>query len=274
MIRFQIFDCRNRTMAGNDLGVGRNLCQGIADVFDQSFDAAAATQINEREHAREEIVAHMHDVRLREKDHAVTVRVAVGVMNRLDLFAVEMHRERFVESDHRQRLFRGGGNFLSGAVCAFHAQPFADVRVRDDGRINAEDGVAAGVVAVPVRIDDEFEFALAQLFQGGFDLVGQRRELIINDQDAVRADRYSDVSAGTFQHIDVAGDHRGLYLDFGKILPLSEGKAGKQAQGKQNRDGFDSHRLSPCNNHEEAKNTNSFLRGSILTALTTSSYGG
>src|SRR5215813_2148746 len=102
----------------------------------------------------------------------------------------------------------------------------------DDRRIKAEYRVAAGVIAVPVRVDDEFELALAQFLKRGLDLVGERRVLIINDQKAVRADRNADVSTRAFKHIDVAGHLGRFHLNFGKILPLGESHAGGEEQSE------------------------------------------
>jgi hypothetical protein len=55
--------------------------------------------------------------------------------------------------------------------------------LRYNRRFGPKRSVAAGVVAVPVRIQNEFQFALTESFQRCLDLVGQWRKLIINDEN-------------------------------------------------------------------------------------------
>lgn len=78
--------------------------------------------------------------------------------------------------------------------------------LRDDGRFFAKDGIAAGVVAVPVCVEHEFQIAAVQPFECSFDFVRERRELIIDDEDSVRARRHTNIAAAAFEHIDAAGN--------------------------------------------------------------------
>ena len=102
--------------------------------------------------------------------------------------------------------------------------------MRHDRRFLPEDGVASGVVAVPVGVDEELQLAVMDLCGRGADLVGQRRELIVDHQDAVVADEQADVAAGTFEHVDIARDVSTLDLDFGKVA-LGDGVTDQQEQG-------------------------------------------
>ena len=158
------------------------------------------------------MVPHVHHVRLGEEDHAVAVGVSAGKVRRFDFFPVEMDRERFVEGNHGPGV---GGRGLSVAACGskFSRQPLADVRVRDDGRLRPEDDIAARVIAVPVRIEDEFQITSTHAFQGCADFLSQRRKLVIDDQNAVFAEGDSDIPARPVQHVDVALDVRGLDFD-------------------------------------------------------------
>ena len=85
--------------------------------------------------------------------------------------------------------------------------------------------VSTSVIAVIVRVDDEADGLVgdAEIFQRGGDFFGERREFVVDDDDAVFADRRGDVAAGAFEHIDVAGHFRDFDLDFGEIFVLSAG---------------------------------------------------
>ena len=61
-------------------------------------------------------------------------------------------------------------------------EPLAHVLVRDDQRLEPEDLVPAGVIEVPVGVEQELEVPLVDRGEGGLDLVGERGELIVDDQ--------------------------------------------------------------------------------------------
>ena len=77
--------------------------------------------------------------------------------------------------------------------------------------------VAAGVIAVEVRVDQILDRQRRDRFDGGLDLVVQRRELAVHHDDAVGADRDRDVAALAFEHIGVVAEIGGLDLDLGEI---------------------------------------------------------
>src|SRR5215210_4683216 len=89
----------------------------------------------------------------------------------------------------------------------------------------AELRIAARVIAVPVSVKDEFELSFAEGFQCCANLIGERCELIVNDKNAVSADRDSDITARALQHIDGAGDLDDFDLDLREI-PLRTRPAG------------------------------------------------
>jgi hypothetical protein len=92
MIILQIVNGRDRAVSGNDFRVRRNHLNQIADVFDQAFDAAAASEINIRKTPDKKMIAEMNRIRSRKENHRVAVGMTFRKMNRFDLFAVEMHR--------------------------------------------------------------------------------------------------------------------------------------------------------------------------------------
>ena len=88
----------------------------------------------------------------------------------------------------------------------------------DDVTLKPEMRVPPGVIAMVVRVEHKLEFPRAELLQGRFNLTGERRKLIVHDQDAVRPDGDPNVPSGTRQHVNMVGDLSGLDFDFGKIL--------------------------------------------------------
>ena len=63
-----------------------------------------------------------------------------------------------------------------------------------------------------------------------FDLRRQRRELIVDDDDAVVAGRDADVAPGAGKHVHRAGGLRHLDLDFAEMLLGKEGGGGESGQ--------------------------------------------
>ncbi len=113
--------------------------------------------------------------------------------------------------------FGAGGVALPRAVDA-GGQARADVLVGDDRAVVAEDLVPAGVIAVVVRVEDELDRLGGDAVQRLADLRRERRELVVDDDDAVVADRDADVAAGAGEHVHGAGDLRHLDLDLAEVL--------------------------------------------------------
>src|ERR1051326_9097818 len=99
----------------------------------------------------------------------------------------------------------------------FSSQPLTHVIMRNDRRFWAKDNIAAGVIAMPMCIQDKLQFLVGNPFERGPDLIGERRKLIVNNQKSVITNRHADISARAFEHVDVAGNFCCLHLNFGKV---------------------------------------------------------
>ncbi len=102
----------------------------------------------------------------------------------------------------------------------------------DDRRLLLKEFVSAGVVWVIVRVDDEAYRLVGNALQRCLNFVGERGVLIVDHDDAVAADRGTDVAARALQHIDGAGNFGDFDLHFGEIAVL--GAAEGNAQKKKN----------------------------------------
>ena len=67
-------------------------------------------------------------------------------------------------------------------------QALAHVFLRHDGSFFTKMRIAAGMVAVPVRVQHDLDRFVSDAFQRGFNLIGKWQELIIHHDDAVVAD--------------------------------------------------------------------------------------
>src|SRR5258708_29907083 len=119
-------------------------------------------------------------------------------------------------------------------------QPFLDVGLGDDLRAVLGKGfVAAGMVAVKMRVDEIFDRLVRDRGDRGLDLVMQRREFAVYHDDAVLPDGDGDVPALALEHIDVVAEIGGLDVYLGEIggrgwggrLLLRAGGAGQQESG-------------------------------------------
>ena len=143
----------------------------------------------------------MNDVRFREEEHAVAVRVAARVVNDANLLSVEMNGNGPVIRDDGEAHLRLG---LDGPAqyVAGHGEAFSDVGVRNNVRIFAEYLIRPRMIAVPMRIDHECErFFCAEAPQRRFYLGGQGGEFIVDHQDAVFARGYADVPPSAGKHV-------------------------------------------------------------------------
>jgi hypothetical protein len=110
-------------------------------------------------------------------------------------------------------------------------QSLANIFVRDDRRFFLEGNVSAGMIAVIVRVDHETHRLIGDGFQCGANLIGERRVLIIDDDNAVFADGSTDVAALTFQHINAAGNVCHFDLHVRELVLMS--KRGASDSSKQ-----------------------------------------
>ena len=116
----------------------------------------------------------------------------------------------------RQRSRRRGWCLCAcQSVAGSRREPVLDVDLSDDGDAAlGKEFVPAGVVAVEMRVDEIFDRFVRDRFDGGLDLVVQRRVLAVHHDDAVFPYRHGDISALAFEHVDVVAEVGGLDLDF------------------------------------------------------------
>ena len=114
----------------------------------------------------------------------------------------------------------------------------AQLLARDDRRAHlAEVLVAAGVVAVQVRVHDELDRLRRELLDRGGDLVAQRRELRVDHEDAIGPDQDADGPALAVERVELVGDLVGFDLNLAEILPaLRVGDGGRQHEGAEGED--------------------------------------
>ena len=89
-------------MSGNHSYVGRQLRRDLFRGGDHALDAAAARHVNKRKAVTHEIVAHVHNIVLREEDNGIAVGVPGRKMQRANVLAVQVHGHVVLEGDNRQ----------------------------------------------------------------------------------------------------------------------------------------------------------------------------
>src|SRR6185503_19023288 len=133
----------------------------LADILRQPHDAPAVIDVDKRKTPGEEIIAKMDHVRGGEEDDGVAISMTVRVVNGANVLTVEMHRERIIKRNNRQRfLWRCRDRLLEQLEPLFARHPFAHVIVSDDRGFRTKRRVPAGVIAVPMRVEDEAQLAL------------------------------------------------------------------------------------------------------------------
>src|SRR4051794_1275288 len=143
-------------MAGNQLRSRRNFGDELTDVLNQTLDRSTTLQIHKRKASGKEIIPEMHYIRRAEEDHTVAIRMTVRKVNRTNVFAVEMYRQRIIERDYRQRFFRRRRRrAIEHGRLLFGRKTLAHVVVRDDRRLWSKHDVAARMISVPVSVENE-----------------------------------------------------------------------------------------------------------------------
>ena len=168
-------------------------------------------------------------------------RIAVGVrrraVERRHLVAVDVECHVGAEGHERQRAPCGDGStrmLKNARNCS------VDIRFRtlSCATISApglgEALVAARVVAVPVRVEDELHRLRRDRGDRGLDLRRERRVLVVDQEHGVGADREPQVAAGAGQHVDAVRDRLGPDLDLAEV-PLGVRPA-PMAQHARSRD--------------------------------------
>ena len=151
-----------------------------------------------------------------EKDPGIAVGVGIGDMGEQRLAAAHFHRLRSAEISLLRKRFRCprrrlvAGKARRGA--GGKAEP--DIVVRHDrDAVLGEVVVSAGVVAVEMGVDHVLDRQGRDRLDRSLDLVGERRELAVDHDDAVGADGDGDVAALAFQHVGLVAKVGGLDLD-------------------------------------------------------------
>ena len=75
----------------------------------------------------------------------------------------------------------------------------------------------------------------------GLDLGRERRELVVDQEDAVVADRDADVAARALQHVEAVGQLGRLDLDLAPVAVLGRRGQGQQGEGPGEREGSADH---------------------------------
>src|SRR5438105_3100022 len=122
---------RHRAMTRNYFHVGGNHTEYLFDLSYHAVDAAAIGRIDERNAVGDEIDPDVDDLGFREEDHTIAIRMAVGEMNRPDVFAVEMDRGAVVKRNDWQR-FLGSRFDLATHDRGPKLKPLAHVFVGDN----------------------------------------------------------------------------------------------------------------------------------------------
>src|SRR6185369_2446137 len=97
---------------------------------------------------------------------------------------------------------------------------------------------------VKVRVQDVAQLTFAELLERGANLIGKRRELVINDQDAVSADANADVAARAFEHVDIACDLCGFDFDFRQIVLRLRKRCGQAKDERKREQWITLHKLA------------------------------
>ena len=112
-------------------------------------------EIDEGETSGKEIVAEMYDVRGFEEHDRIAIGMTVRIKHRLHLVPVEMDRHALGIRDDRQ----SGRRVRSGLLTKDNRrveEAFADIFLSDDDRLRTERRVPLGMVAMPMRVKNEF----------------------------------------------------------------------------------------------------------------------
>ncbi len=153
-------------------------------------------------------------------------------MGHHELVAVQAEGDVARERHHRERDLRLGlGLHSEERDEAFGRQALPHVFVRNDHSTRlAEILVAAGMIEVPVGVQQELDRFGRELGDRRLDLGRERRELVVDHEHRVLADRHAEVPARAGHHVDGVGELLGLDLDLGEVL-LGRCRGGEERRG-------------------------------------------
>jgi hypothetical protein len=87
-------------------------------------------------------------------------------------------------------------------------------------------------------VEDELELAGIELLNRSLDLRGERRELVVHNQAAVRPDGHADVSTRAFEHVDVFGDGNDFDFDVREVALGNDSCRAKSKRQQKKGSGF------------------------------------
>jgi hypothetical protein len=164
------------------------------------------------------------------------VAVGVGMLDMVDadVVAIEVEGDVVGEGDDRQRAGRRRRDDRAPEhLLHRHAAP--DIVVGDDHRAGSPDIlVPAGMVLVPVGVDDEADRIGIDLAHGGEDALGERRILIVDQHVAVGAVGQADIAAAAEYDRDAGRDPLDADLDgFHRRRLGDDGRRGQSGGGER-----------------------------------------
>ena len=133
-------------------------------------------------------VARVKDIGAPKVDRGIAVGVGRRQVDRGDLATPEMEGHDVVEGHHRQGAGRRRQLFALDEFDELPSRhPAADVVMGDEQRAGLPHVlVAAGMIEVPVGVEDEAHRLVGNRRDGREDLRGERRELVVDHEHGVR----------------------------------------------------------------------------------------
>src|SRR5262249_55204099 len=152
-----------RAMSRNDFHIFGNELQDMLQSRDHSAHTPPVGHVDEGKSISHEVIPHMHHLRLGKEDNTVPVGVAVGQVESSNVFAIQMHGGAVVEGDHWQGFFWSRLGCIAQNTAA-SGEALADILVRNDRCFFSELYVAAGVITMKMRVEDELEWLVGDSF--------------------------------------------------------------------------------------------------------------
>ena len=239
-------------VSGHQPGVRAGRLHGEVERLQHALERAAIVDVDERIAVIAVVVADHDGVGFLEPDHGVAAGMGRPDRNQIDDLVVEMNPHRLAQpvGHHRKpgRIAGGRRAAVERAGSAGHAgaQLLAG---KDGGAELGEFGVAGGMVAMDVGVDQEADRRLADAPDRRQHLVAELGVLGIDHQDAVGAGQHADAAAGGVlvrriepgragQHVEIGRDLIGDDLDLVVVQVLrararAQRRAGQRASNNR-----------------------------------------
>ena len=203
-------------MTRHDPGLIVGPIQHLPGPLDKAVDMPAMFPVDERVAERDIHVSRVHCIEILKVKDYVAVGMRVWHVHCAHGIAVEMETHSLAEGDDRQGHLRRGRQIRSESRQRLRlAHQHSHVVVGEDLRPGlAEILVAAGMVEVPMGVEQHVHGPAGKFFDCGHDLRGQRSKLIVDHEYAVITGEQADISSGAQQHIETLGhrDRANLYV--------------------------------------------------------------